>query len=76
MNTPTLHDLLHAATEKRVIRGWSVDGMDVVLHYDGVKLPVPALTAITYLRKLIADSDEQKYRDAPGKSRFHVPGVA
>ncbi len=52
-----LIELLWMATERGVIRKWSVEGSRLVLHRDSVRFAVPAIEAGSFLRQLLLDQE-------------------
>lgn len=52
-----LIELLWMATERGVIRKWSVDGQRLILHRDAVRFAVPAVEAGSFLRQLLLDQE-------------------
>ena len=52
-----LIELLWMATERGVIRKWSVEGPRLVLHRGAVRFAVPAISAGSVLRQLLLDQE-------------------
>lgn len=52
-----LIELLWMATERGVIRKWSVEGPRLILHREAVRFAVPAVSAGSVLRQLLLDQE-------------------
>ncbi len=52
-----LIELLWMATERGVIRKWSVEGPRLILHRESVRFAVPAISAGSVLRQLLLDQE-------------------
>lgn len=70
MSDPTRNksiiELLCDAIAKDAIRGWSVNGPNVIFYRDHVRFGVPAAHAESILRKLLADQEESAARMGDG----------
>lgn len=52
-----LIELLWMATERGLIRKWSVEGPRLILHRGAVRYAVPAISAGSVLRQLLLDQE-------------------
>ncbi len=72
-----LIELLWMAMERGIIRKWSVNGPNVLLHRGSVRFSVPAISAGSFLRQLLIDHEGSTmwnaYRRAENPETLSAP---